>query len=108
MVTSVATHDVDRLKQLYVAGFHDTFLDSAMRKIIDRQIARDEADLQRVNKVLAQFERQYGQTSDEFRQRFQAGQMADDADYMEWNAFCKMQHRIASRLRILRGESTHE
>ncbi len=34
-----AVRDLDRLKQLYMAGFHNAFLDSALHKIIDRQIA---------------------------------------------------------------------
>ena len=104
MSISVASHNLDRLKQLYTAGFHDAFLDSALRKVIERQIARDETDLRRVNEMLAQFERRYELTSDEFWRRFQAGEMSDTADFMEWNVFCKMQQRITSRLRILRGD----
>jgi len=30
--------------------------------------------------------------------------MPDEADFMEWNAFCKMRQRLVERLRILRGE----
>ena len=108
MTVSVVLHDLERLKQLYVAGFHDTFLDNALRKIIDHQIARDEVDLRRMDEELVQFEQQYGLTSDEFWERFQAGQMADTADFMEWNAFCKMRQRIMARLSILRGEGADE
>ena len=67
-------------------------------------IAPDEEDLQRVSKELVQFEQQYGLSSEEFWKRFKAGQMADSADFMEWNAFCKMRQRILDRLNILRGE----
>jgi hypothetical protein len=108
MTIPARLRDLERLRQLYVAGFHDTFLDSALRKIIVRQITRDEADLKRVNEALEEFERQYGLTSDEFWQRFQAGQIADTADFMEWNVLCKMRERITSRLRILRGDGAHE
>jgi len=108
MTVAASLHDLERLRQLYVAGFHDAFLDNALRRIIERQIDRDEADLQRVNAALAEFENRYGLTSDEFWRRFQAGQMADTADFMEWNVFCKMRQRILSRLRILRGNGSHE
>ncbi len=104
MVTSVAVHKLERLQQLYTAGFQDVFLDNALHKIVAHQIARDEADLQRVNKTLAQFERQYGASSENFWRRFQAGEMADTADFMEWNVFCKMRRRLTSRLHILRGD----
>jgi hypothetical protein len=108
MTVSTTLRDLDRLKQLYTAGFQDTFLDSALRKIIDSQIARDEADLRRVNEALEQFECQHGLSSDEFWRRFQSGQMADTADFMEWNAFCKMKQRIIARLRILHGNGDYE
>ncbi|MFN8459919.1 MAG: hypothetical protein U0401_35605 [Anaerolineae bacterium] len=103
MATPAVLADFKRLEQLYTTGFHDVFLDNALRKIINRQIARDEADLKQVKEGLAEFERQYGLTSVEFWQQFQAGQMADTADFMEWNALCKMQQRITTRLNILRG-----
>ncbi len=107
MATSVALHKLGRLQELYAAGFQNTFLDNALRKIVDRQVACDEADLRRVNDMLTQFEHQYEMPSDEFWRRFQAGEMPDTADFMEWNVFCKMQQRIISRLRILRGDGAH-
>jgi len=69
---------------------------------VSQQVTRDhdQAELQRVNEALEHFQAQYGLTSDEFWQRFQAGQMADTADFMEWNVFCKMRQRIMARLNI--------
>jgi len=103
VATATDVRDLDRLEQLYAAELEDSFVDKALRKIIDRQIARDEADLKRANQVLAQFEQQYGLSTDDFWFRFQAGQTADSADFMEWNVFSKMRNRICSRLQILRG-----
>ncbi len=100
--------DVKRLEQLYSTGFQDAFLDEALRKIIDRQIARDEVDLEQVNKELAEFERRYNLTSAVFWSRFQAGQIDDTADFMEWNVFCKMRERLMTRLRILQGGDANE
>ncbi|MCS7221703.1 MAG: hypothetical protein RML36_06240 [Anaerolineae bacterium] len=108
MTFSTVLDDLERLKQLYTMGFHDAFLENALRKMIERQIARDEADLQRINEVLVQFEQRFGLTSDEFWQKFQAGQLADTADFIEWNAFCKMRQRLLSRLHILRDNGDHE
>jgi hypothetical protein len=108
MATTAILEDFKRLEQLYTTGFQDVFLDNALRKIIERQIARDEADLKRVNEDLAEFEGQYGLSSVEFWRRFQAGQMADTADFMEWNILYKMRQRITARLSILRGDGFHE
>lgn len=95
--------ELDRLKQLYVSGFQDAFLENALHKVIERQIARDEADLQRINGVIAQFEQEHGMSSAEFQGRYEAGQMADDADLMEWSVFLKMRQRVQSRLGLLQG-----
>ena len=108
MSTTMTFHDLDRLEKLYTAGFQDSFLDNALRKIVARQIARDETDLQRINDTLGKFEQQYGLATDEFFQRFQAGQMPDTADMMEWNVVCKMKQRITARLQILHGVGTYE
>lgn len=105
MTLTSTLQDLERLRQLYNAGFQDAFLDSALRKVIARQIARDEADLRRVEEALAEFEKRYGQSSEEFWRRFQAGQIADSADAMEWNAFYKMRQRLIARLSLLRGEN---
>lgn len=101
MTTAIALNDLQRLLQLYTAGFHDAFLDNALRKVIDHQIMRDEADLQRVNAALAQFEQQYRLRSEEFAQKFQSGQTSDSADFMEWNTFWKMRQRITTRLEVV-------
>ncbi|MCB0024697.1 MAG: hypothetical protein KDD91_16795 [Caldilinea sp.] len=96
---------LDNLQSLYAAGFHDSFIDNALRKIVERQVERDEADLQRIEGELRRFETAHKLSSDEFWQQFQSGELSDSADYMEWNAFCKMRNRIRARLHILRGES---
>ncbi len=104
MTMHVASPEIDRLKQLYGGGFQNNFLDNALRKIVHHQITRDKADLRRVQKALTKFQAQYGLSSADFWERFQVGEMADTADFMEWNAFCKMKQRILGRLRILQDD----
>jgi hypothetical protein len=108
MTTTTTLQHLDQLKELYAAGFHDEFLDSALQKLIERQIARDENDLAQINAQLLEFEQAYRLTSDEFWRRYQDGQMADTADFMEWNILCKMRQRVLARLKILRNGRVHE
>ncbi len=103
MATIESTQMLDSLQSLYAAGFHEPFIDNALRRIVNRQIERDEADLTRITAHLHEFEHRFKISSLEFWQRFQAGEMADSADFMEWNVFCKMRERIRARLHILRG-----
>ena len=106
-MTIATPHELNRLQRLYAAGFQNSFLDTAVHKIITRQIARDEADLQRINNDLARYEAQYNMESAQFWSQYQAGKLADTADFMEWNILCKMQQRIQKRLNILRDDVPH-
>ena len=108
MESSVLLHNLDNLKRLCANGFQSNFLDSALRRIIERQIAQDETDLLRASDGLVEFESQYGLSSEEFWRRFQAGEMNDTADYMEWNILSKAHQRITARLRILKGDEADE
>ena len=101
---TAVSQQINRLQQLYATGFQNPFLDTAVDKIIQYQINQDKADLQRIQKAMARFEEQYGMDSSQFWTRYQGGQLADTADFMEWNALCKMQQRIQQRLDILHGE----
>lgn len=105
--STTAFHYLNRLSQLYNSGFHNVFLDRVLRQIIDQQIAQDQAELQRVQDILAGYEAQYGMTSDEFVSQFQADQMSDTADFMEWHVFYRMQQSLHDRLQILQNYSPH-
>ncbi|NOX61792.1 MAG: hypothetical protein GXP42_07585 [Chloroflexi bacterium] len=105
MATVQATRALHTLQSLYAGGLDDTFIDRALQKVVERQIERDETDLARLDTELRAFEHRFGLTSDEFWRRYQAGEMEDNADFMEWNVFYKMRRRIQQRLRILRGEN---
>lgn len=99
---------LNRLEKFYNSGFHSTFLDNALQKIIATQIIRDEVDLNKINATLKEFEQQNNLTTEEFFQLFQTGQMPDTADMMEWNIAYKMKQRIITRIQILRGVNTDE
>ena len=105
-MSTVASDELNRLQRLYEAGLQDPFVDNALRKVVDHQTSRSEADLQRVKEVLIEFEHRYGFTSDDFWHRYQNGELDDTADFMEWNIYCKMRQRILARLSILRDNGT--
>jgi len=106
MTLQTAGQTLQRLTRFYKAGFHTPLVDNALHKILNHQIARDEADLGHVEARLAEFEKRYAMSSGDFWDKYQAGQIPDEADYVEWNAFCKMRQRLQQRLNILRGEDS--
>jgi len=98
-----APQPIETLGRLYRTGFQSDFLDTALRKVVARQIERDQADLAHIEDALTDLEQRYGLDSNEFWQRYLAGQMDDSADYVEWNVACKMRRRLLARLKFSRA-----
>jgi hypothetical protein len=57
--------------------------------------------LDEVQTDLAEFEDQYGMTSDDFYRRYQAGQTDDRMDFVEWASLAQMANKLRERLRVL-------
>ena len=108
MGSSEVLDRLNNLQQLYVGGFQNDFLDNVLEKVIEYQVARDEADLQEIERSLAEYERRFGLSSTEFLKRFQAGELDDTADFMEWNVLCTTRQRLTMRLKLLTSEGAHE
>ncbi len=89
------------LEQLYENGFHDPVTDMALRKVAQSQFRRDQMVLRDLEADLARFERRYGYSSADFFRRWQAGEMPDTADFMDWNALFQMTQEIRHRLSLL-------
>lgn len=102
MSTPVAT--LRSLKRLYDQGFRDEVTDTALQKIVDSQIARDEATLRDLEDDLAELEAKYGMTSELFHQQWLAGELDDTADFFEWHAFYEMYVECRNRVALLKGE----
>jgi hypothetical protein len=104
---AVATATLGRLRvleRLYAQGYTDEVVDLTVRKLVEHQVQKDEAQLAALREDLAHFEQRYGMTSADFFARYQAGQMGDDADVFEWNALYKMHTRLADAVKSLRGQ----
>ncbi len=54
----------------------------------------DQTHLDELNAELAEFERRYGMTSDEFHQLYQAGQTDDRMDFVEWASLAQMAENL--------------
>jgi hypothetical protein len=91
------------LEQLYRQGFRDSLTDAALFRVASSQATRDEAVLRDIERDLREFESQYNMSSEVFFKQWQAGQLPDSADFMDWNALVRMATEIRGRLEILRG-----
>ena len=105
MTTSTPLDALRSLEQLYESGFHDAVTDAALRKIVESQATRDRVALHDLENDLRELEQQYQLTSEEFFHRWQAGEMPDTADFMDWNALYQIALEVHERLKLLHNEA---
>jgi phage shock protein A len=108
MTVSTPLEALRNLEQLYKRGFRDNITDAALLKVASSQVARDEAVLRDLERDLSELEQRNQMTSRDFFQRWTAGQMADTADFMDWNALYQMAQEVRERLELLRGQPAAE
>ncbi|NOZ05307.1 MAG: hypothetical protein GXP41_02990 [Chloroflexi bacterium] len=104
MVVLTPLEALRSLERLYRRGFHDPVMDTALLRITSSQAARDKAALRDLERDLRELEQQYQMSSDEFFRRWQCGEMADTADFMDWNALYQMAREVRERFDLLWGE----
>ena len=102
MVTNDKTLDrLQYLEALYRQGYRSDTIERSLDKIIalERAAARHAyADLR---ERLHTFETRYQMSSEDFYQRFRAGEMGDAMDVVEWSIFYEMWESVRARLVLL-------
>jgi predicted transcriptional regulator len=91
------------LAELYRQSQETGLMDRALEKLLHHEAERSQVQLSQLQADLAEFERRYDLSSGEFYQRFRAGQMGDDMDYVEWASLVQMVHNLEKRLELLQA-----
>ena len=89
------------LEALYNRGEVSEVLELSLSKIIAHEIAITKQQAAELETDLQQFETQYQMPSPEFYQKFRAGELGDDIDFVEWSSFYQMSCSVRERLQIL-------
>lgn len=92
------------LAALYREGQNSALIDRAVSRMLAYEAERCREYLAGLQADLARFEQQYGMQSGDFYARYQAGQIDDRMDFVEWAALAQMAARLEHRLRLLRGD----
>lgn len=61
-------------------------VDSALNKLIVYQLAKYRRHIDQVNYELRKFEDSYHMSSEEFYEKFEAGELGDEGDFFEWSS----------------------
>ena len=86
------------LADLYRQSQESDLMDRTLERLLRHEAERSQAQLGQLQADLAEWEQHYRLSSDEFYQRFQAGQMGDDMDYAEWALLMQMADNLEKRL----------
>jgi vacuolar-type H+-ATPase subunit D/Vma8 len=93
------------LAELYQQGQVSELMERTLEKLLRQEAAQCQAQLRQLQADLAGFEQKYQRSSTEFYQQFQAGQIGDAMDYVEWASLVQMADNLHKRLRLLTGEA---
>jgi len=92
---------LEHLQTLYQQGYRSEVVDRAIEKVVTlerQQASKIVADLET---RLREFEVRYLMSSEDFYTRFHTGELGDDMDFVEWNAFYEMSQASLARIETL-------
>lgn len=94
---------VQRLERYLVrrGGYADSVLDRTIDKVLQREHDQIQTQLTRLQKRLDSFEERYSWSTPEFYERFERGEIGDEADFFEWSATWEMIQELKQGLTLL-------
>jgi len=103
---TVTAERLHALAKLYEQGPVSDLMDRTVEKLLRHEADECQAQLRQLQDDLDEFEQKYQLSSTEFYQQFQAGQIGDAMDYVEWASLVQMTDNLTKRLRLLSGEAS--
>jgi hypothetical protein len=96
---------VGKLFQLYESGQVNETTARNLNKILELEVNQLQIDLAATEKDLGEFERQYNMSTTDFFRQWQAGEIDDRMDYVEWASLAQMAGNLRKRLEFLTSEN---
>ena len=94
------------LAELYEQGQVSDLMERTLAKLLHQEADACQVQLRQLQADLREFEQKYQRSSAEFYEQFQAGQIGDVMDYVEWASLIQMADNLTKRLRLLGGEAS--
>ena len=92
------------LAELYKNRQVDAVTAQTLNKLVDLETSRLRLQLEDMERVMADYERQYGMKSAEFLKKYEAGKTDDRMDYVEWASLTKMARSFRKTLTAVSSE----
>ena len=84
------TKGVRWLAEMYEKKQIDRLTAQTLNKLVDLEASRIRMQLDEIQRVMAEYERQYGMSTAEFAQKYESGKTDDRMDFVEWISLSKM------------------
>ncbi|MGB3311306.1 MAG: hypothetical protein WBG32_21960 [Nodosilinea sp.] len=91
------------LNTLYQRGYHSNLMERSLAKIIELERSHALQQASDLQAKLQAYETQYHIPSDTFYQQFNAGELGDSMDFVEWSVFYDMWQSVQVRLGVLQS-----
>lgn len=73
-------------------------LDQILEKLLSVALTEQQQRLQRYDRDIHSFEEKYQMESGDFYERFEAGELGDDADFFEWSGLIELRQELQQTL----------
>ena len=98
------TKGVRWLAELYEKKQLDGLTAQTLNKLVDMEASRLRMQFEEIERVLADYERQYDMKTAEFFQKYNSGQTDDRMDFVEWASLAKMAGHFRETLATVSSE----
>ena len=92
------------LAEMYEHKQIDHLTARTLNKLVDLETSRIRMQLEDIERVMADYERQYSMKTAEFFEQFEAGKLGDRMDFIEWSSLTKMAAHLRSVLEEVSSE----
>jgi hypothetical protein len=92
---------MDKIEALKSVGA-EQLIDLTRAKIIQSEVDRLQQHQARLRPELERFEREYQMSSEESRRKFEAGELGDAVEFLEWASLYEIYLRDDESLRLLK------
>lgn len=75
-----------------------------LNKLVDMETSRLQMQLEDIQRVMADYEKQYNMKSVEFFAKFDAGQLGDRMDFVEWASLIQMAEHLRQKIESVAAE----
>ena len=103
--TKKRSERLEQLIRIYESGQVSELMDQTLDKLFSVEAATVQSDIDELRADLLKFEEIYSMKSEIFYAKFEAGEMGDDADLIEWASYFDMYRNAKNRLAALSGDA---